>query len=266
MFPEFNDSIFLKSQSLTVCSHCRGRLDCGLIRVLNLLHTWQTNLTTSQPSNPLTAPLASYWRMYHRQVVLNGVWWLKPSHSIQSKFLRKHQTNKILVICQRFLFSCPKPLEQYSLFVKNCDSVLHYAVSLLGLLELLFFFFWHDQELLQLIHDNQVVVISGETGCGKTTQVPQFILDHHLENGTGSMCRVICTQPRRISAITVSFYVLHSFRTSAKKKISSLRRKFPQFWEIVLLYVLLSWNRVSRIRETSLLPQSKFSKPSKITI
>ncbi|XP_033644979.1 ATP-dependent DNA/RNA helicase DHX36-like [Asterias rubens] len=60
------------------------------------------------------------------------------------------------------------------------------------------------QELLQLIHDNQVVVISGETGCGKTTQVPQFILDHHLENGTGSMCRVICTQPRRISAITVA--------------------------------------------------------------
>ena len=134
------------------------------------------------------------------------------------------------------------------------------------IIRIIIIFFWHDQELLQLIHDNQVVVISGETGCGKTTQVPQFILDHHLENGTGSMCRVICTQPRRISAITVSFYVLHSFRTSAKKKISSLRRKFPQFWEIVLLYVLLSWNRVSRIRETSLLPQSKFSKPSKITI
>ncbi|XP_022089221.1 ATP-dependent RNA helicase DHX36-like [Acanthaster planci] len=60
------------------------------------------------------------------------------------------------------------------------------------------------QELLRLISENQVVVISGETGCGKTTQVPQFILDHHIQQGQGSTCRVICTQPRRISAISVA--------------------------------------------------------------
>ncbi|XP_022089180.1 ATP-dependent RNA helicase DHX36-like isoform X2 [Acanthaster planci] len=59
-------------------------------------------------------------------------------------------------------------------------------------------------ELLRLISENQVVVISGETGCGKTTQVPQFILDHHIQQGQGSTCRVICTQPRRISAISVA--------------------------------------------------------------
>ncbi|XP_038057794.1 ATP-dependent DNA/RNA helicase DHX36-like [Patiria miniata] len=59
-------------------------------------------------------------------------------------------------------------------------------------------------ELLRLINENQVVVISGETGCGKTTQVPQFILDHHVERGQGSTCRVVCTQPRRISAISVA--------------------------------------------------------------
>lgn len=59
-------------------------------------------------------------------------------------------------------------------------------------------------ELLSLIRSNQVIVISGETGCGKTTQVPQFILDDYISRGQGSTCRVVCTQPRRISAITVA--------------------------------------------------------------
>lgn len=54
-------------------------------------------------------------------------------------------------------------------------------------------------------------MVSGETGCGKTTQVTQFILDDYINRGMGSMCRVICTQPRRISAISVCsllFFIL----------------------------------------------------------
>lgn len=60
------------------------------------------------------------------------------------------------------------------------------------------------EELVQLINSNRVLVVSGETGCGKTTQVTQFILDDHINRGMGSMCRVVCTQPRRISAISVA--------------------------------------------------------------
>jgi ATP-dependent RNA helicase DHX36 len=60
------------------------------------------------------------------------------------------------------------------------------------------------QEIRKTIAENQVTVISGETGCGKTTQVAQFILDDFIERGLGSMCRVVCTQPRRISAISVA--------------------------------------------------------------
>lgn len=60
------------------------------------------------------------------------------------------------------------------------------------------------QQIIDVIESNQVVVISGETGSGKTTQVPQFILDSYIENGKGSTCRVVCTQPRRISAISVA--------------------------------------------------------------
>jgi len=60
------------------------------------------------------------------------------------------------------------------------------------------------EELMDLINKNQVVVVSGETGCGKTTQVPQFILDHCIEAGQGATCRVVCTQPRRIAATSVA--------------------------------------------------------------
>ncbi|NXE95347.1 DHX36 helicase, partial [Menura novaehollandiae] len=60
------------------------------------------------------------------------------------------------------------------------------------------------EELVKLINNNRVTVISGETGCGKTTQVTQFILDDHIERGRGSTCRIVCTQPRRISAISVA--------------------------------------------------------------
>ncbi|KAL0380816.1 UNVERIFIED_CONTAM: DExH-box ATP-dependent RNA helicase DExH5, mitochondrial [Sesamum angustifolium] len=58
--------------------------------------------------------------------------------------------------------------------------------------------------ILNAISQNQVVIISGETGCGKTTQIPQFILECEAESMHGAMCNIICTQPRRISAMSVS--------------------------------------------------------------
>jgi ATP-dependent RNA helicase DHX36 len=47
-------------------------------------------------------------------------------------------------------------------------------------------------------------VVSGETGCGKTTQLPQFVLEEEIEAGRGADCNIICTQPRRISAMSVA--------------------------------------------------------------
>lgn len=58
--------------------------------------------------------------------------------------------------------------------------------------------------LLQAIARNQVVVVSGETGCGKTTQLPQYILESEIDAACGATCSIICTQPRRISAMSVS--------------------------------------------------------------
>ncbi|XP_022151381.1 DExH-box ATP-dependent RNA helicase DExH1 isoform X2 [Momordica charantia] len=59
-------------------------------------------------------------------------------------------------------------------------------------------------EFLKAMTENQVLVVSGETGCGKTTQLPQFILEEEISKLRGADCRIICTQPRRISAISVA--------------------------------------------------------------
>ncbi|KAG9131678.1 hypothetical protein Leryth_009422 [Lithospermum erythrorhizon] len=59
-------------------------------------------------------------------------------------------------------------------------------------------------EFLEAVASNQVLVVSGETGCGKTTQLPQFILEEQISYLRGADCSIICTQPRRISAISVA--------------------------------------------------------------
>ncbi|KAL5568710.1 hypothetical protein UlMin_025285 [Ulmus minor] len=64
--------------------------------------------------------------------------------------------------------------------------------------------FKEKDRLLQAIARNQVIVISGETGCGKTTQLPQYVLESEIESGRGAFCSIICTQPRRISAMAVA--------------------------------------------------------------
>ncbi|KAJ1491956.1 P-loop containing nucleoside triphosphate hydrolase protein [Baffinella frigidus] len=64
--------------------------------------------------------------------------------------------------------------------------------------------FTMQEELLRKLASARVLVVSGETGCGKTTQVPQFILDAADLAGQGDACSIVCTQPRRISAISVS--------------------------------------------------------------
>lgn len=58
--------------------------------------------------------------------------------------------------------------------------------------------------VLASVRQHRVVLIAGETGCGKTTQVPQFLLDDAIEQGCGSMCSIVVTQPRRVSAMGVA--------------------------------------------------------------
>jgi ATP-dependent RNA helicase TDRD9 len=57
------------------------------------------------------------------------------------------------------------------------------------------------KELFSSLDQRRVVIIQGGTGCGKTTQVPQLIFDQH--SLINKFCNIICTQPRRLAAISV---------------------------------------------------------------
>jgi len=56
------------------------------------------------------------------------------------------------------------------------------------------------EEIRQAIRDNQVVIICGETGSGKSTQIPKIC----LEAGRGIKGKIACTQPRRIAAVNIA--------------------------------------------------------------
>lgn len=54
------------------------------------------------------------------------------------------------------------------------------------------------------IAQNLYSIIIGATGSGKTTQVPQILLEDAIERGEGGSCDIICTQPRRLAATSVA--------------------------------------------------------------
>ena len=58
----------------------------------------------------------------------------------------------------------------------------------------------HKEELQEAIRDHQVVVVAGDTGSGKTTQLPQFCLELFPDEKK----MIGCTQPRRVAAVTVA--------------------------------------------------------------
>ncbi|KAL0372285.1 UNVERIFIED_CONTAM: Pre-splicing factor ATP-dependent RNA helicase DEAH7 [Sesamum calycinum] len=71
------------------------------------------------------------------------------------------------------------------------------------------------EELLQVIRENQVVVVVGETGSGKTTQLTQYLHeDEYTTNGI-----VGCTQPRRVAAMSVAKRVSEEMETELGDKV-----------------------------------------------
>ena len=65
----------------------------------------------------------------------------------------------------------------------------------------------HRQAILDAIESNTVVLVHGATGSGKTTQIPQYILDAGIRKG--DLPCIIVTQPRRIAAISIARHICH---------------------------------------------------------
>ncbi|XP_076014539.1 ATP-dependent RNA helicase dhx29 [Genypterus blacodes] len=65
--------------------------------------------------------------------------------------------------------------------------------------------FQHRQHVLEALQRHRVVVVAGETGSGKSTQIPQFLLEELLTGGKAAQpCNIVVTQPRRISAMSLA--------------------------------------------------------------
>ncbi|XP_070105456.1 ATP-dependent RNA helicase TDRD9 isoform X4 [Equus caballus] len=61
------------------------------------------------------------------------------------------------------------------------------------------------EEVISLIESNSVVIIHGATGSGKSTQLPQYILDHYIQRS--AYCNIVVTQPRKIGASSIARWI-----------------------------------------------------------
>lgn len=66
------------------------------------------------------------------------------------------------------------------------------------------------KQIIDLVTEHQVLVLQGDTGSGKTTQVPQFLLESGLSQGR----MIACTQPRRVAAMSVAARVAQEMDVS----------------------------------------------------
>ncbi|XP_009076762.1 PREDICTED: putative ATP-dependent RNA helicase TDRD9, partial [Acanthisitta chloris] len=63
----------------------------------------------------------------------------------------------------------------------------------------------HREKILSLIQNNSVVIVEGCTGSGKSTQIPQYVLDSCMQQSI--YCNIAVTQPRRISASSLARWI-----------------------------------------------------------
>ncbi|KAM4853909.1 ATP-dependent RNA helicase TDRD9 isoform 2-T2 [Thomomys bottae] len=61
------------------------------------------------------------------------------------------------------------------------------------------------EEVISLIESNSVVIIHGATGSGKSTQLPQYVLDHYIQRS--AYCNIVVTQPRKIGASSIARWI-----------------------------------------------------------
>ncbi|MEE4283183.1 MAG: DEAD/DEAH box helicase, partial [Pseudomonadales bacterium] len=102
----------------------------------------------------------------------------------------------------------------------------------------------HADELLNLLKDHQVVVVAGETGSGKTTQLPKLCMQ--LGFGVGGM--IAHTQPRRLAARTVAKRIAEEVKAELGNQVGYAVRFADQTSEQTLLKVMTDGLLLTEIR------------------
>lgn len=70
--------------------------------------------------------------------------------------------------------------------------------------------------MFQAVNDNQLLIVIGETGSGKTTQITQYL----AEAGYTTKGKIGCTQPRRVAAMSVAKRVSEEFGCRLGQEVS----------------------------------------------
>ncbi|KXT09752.1 hypothetical protein AC579_9323 [Pseudocercospora musae] len=118
----------------------------------------------------------------------------------------------------------------------------------------------YSSKVLDLVSDHVYSIVVGATGSGKTTQVPQIILDDAIRQGNGGSCDIICTQPRRLAASSVAQQVALERGEQLQQSVGYQVRgdsKLPQLGGSItycttgLLLERLKWNADDVMDNTS---------------
>jgi len=106
-------------------------------------------------------------------------------------------------------------------------------------------------ELVELIKHNQVVVIAGETGSGKTTQIPKIC----LEAGLGIHGKIGCTQPRRLAARSVAERISEELGSSLGQLVGYQVRFLDQVHDTSLIKVMTDGILLAEVQNDRFLNQ-----------
>ncbi|QIQ22093.1 ATP-dependent RNA helicase HrpA [Zophobihabitans entericus] len=107
------------------------------------------------------------------------------------------------------------------------------------------------QAIYEAIRDNQVVIIAGETGSGKTTQIPKIC----LELGRGIAGYIGHTQPRRLAARSVASRIAEELKTEIGSAVGYKVRFSDQVSENTLIKLMTDGILLAEIQQDRLLMQ-----------
>ena len=66
--------------------------------------------------------------------------------------------------------------------------------------------------IIESVKKHQTTIIVGETGCGKSTQIPQYLLGNFKN-------KIVCTQPRRVAAVSVAQRVAQELKSNIGEQV-----------------------------------------------